>query len=375
MAQVEAAPIEAQAAVQQQLIDVIVARGDKPLTAGLKRWGKEFDILTEKGELREEFIPERPPEVPPGVTEEALPRVPGAVTPEVPLAPPPPPPASTAPIKTAEDRVAALNGIQAHIARLPDSEIKNQYAAEAETVMKLLPNVEANPGLALSLNVRATRLRNQVEAEAQPLAEAVATPDLAPSPLAEARPAPTGDLDARLGDAQSALSSLRKTLGNRPEAVAAIDQHAAWLGDINKAVGPDELRAVLARDPEALAAAETPGVADLGGLTQLSQPQRKQMAAYLSTQEKVLQELRAQSDSRARVVASRDGLPVTQLDADVTDLHQRGVPLTDVADHIIEHTPDAETAEIVAKLKPFLPAGCKDGFPGWDHRQRRRVFH
>ena len=135
-----------------------------------------------------------------------------------------------------------------------------------------------------------------------------------------------------------------------------------WLGDINKATGPDELRAVLAKDPEALAAAETPGVADLGGLTQLSVPQKKQMAAYLSAQEKVLQELRAQSDSRARVVASRDGLPVTQLDADVTDMHQRGVPLTTVADHIIEHVADPEQAAIVAQLKPFLPENAKTVF-------------
>jgi hypothetical protein len=86
------------------------------------------------------------------------------------------------------------------------------------------------------------------------------------------------------------------------------------------------------------------------------------MATYLSAQEKVLQEVRAQSDSRARVVTSRDGLPVTQLDADVTDMHQRGVPLTDVANHIIEHVADPEQAEIVAKLKPFARK-CEDSFP------------
>jgi hypothetical protein len=97
----------------------------------------------------------------------------------------------------------------AHIDRLPDSEIKNQYAAEADTLMKLLPKVEENPGLVLSLNVRATRLRNQVEAEAQRPADQVASPDLAPSPRAEAVPAPTGDLGAK-GGCQSALSTLKK---------------------------------------------------------------------------------------------------------------------------------------------------------------------
>ena len=282
-------PPELQADLQNKLVDAIVARGNKPLTKLQEKWGNALDIL-EDGKLREEFLPEREP----GVTPEVLPKA--SATPVEPLAPPAPPPASVAPIKTPDDRVAAINGVQAHIDGLPDSEIKNQYAAEADTVMKLLPNVETNPGLALSLNVRLTRLRNQVEAEAQRPADAVATPDLAPSPRAEAMPAPTGDLDARLEDARNALSTLKKVLGSRPEVVAAIDQHASWLADINRAVGPEELRAALVKDPEALAAAETPGVADLGGLTQLSTPQKKQMAAYLSTQEKVLQELRAQSE-------------------------------------------------------------------------------
>lgn len=381
MAQVEAAPLEAQAALQQQLIDAIVARGDKPLTVGLKKWGKAFDILDEKGELRDEFIPGRPPEAPPGVAPEAPPEVLAAAASEIPkaptpddldipeflrrtppaptepVAPPAPPPASVAPIKTAEDRVAAVNGIAAHIDALPDSEIKTKSAAEAETVMKLLPNVETNPGLALSLNVRLTRLRNQVEAAAQRPAEAVAPPDLAPSPIAEAKPAPTGDLDARLSVAQRALSSLRKALGGREDAVAALDQHEQWLADIRKADSPEALREALAANPEVDIEAD-----NLGGLTQISKPMQARISEYLGAQEKVLQEVRAQSDSRARVVTSRDGLPVTQLDADVTDLHQRGVPLADVADHIIEHTPDPETAEIVAKLKPFLPEDAKTVF-------------
>ena len=53
---------------------------------------------------------------------------------------------------------------------------------------------------------------------------------------------------------------------------------------------------------------------------------------------------------------------MTQLDADVTDMHQRGVPLTDVADHIIEHVADPEQAEIVAKLRDFLPKDAKTVF-------------
>ena len=503
MAAFKAATEDQQADMRSSFIDAALARGDKALTAPLKKWGKALDMLTPDGkELREEFIPERPPETPPGVEPEASVESPVAAVQgpiityhgspadftslksdkfgtvdlttdsnlaqryarkkgtagnlyrvEINAAPdeflnldkplneqpaakaaldrvgidtsdsdttglwdsmvrehggkgavdklrdaglaglsrehgvyslfdperaiithknnepiiapaavePAPPPASAAPIKTAEDRTAVLDNITSHIEALPDSDAKEQLAAEAQTVMKLLPNVERNPGLGLSLNVRLTRLRNQVEAAAQRPAGAIASPDLTPSPTAEAKPVPTGDLNDLVSTAQDALYALRTKarggLGSHPDAPAALDAHEKWLAAIRKATGPEELREVLARDPEL-----DPEGDNLGNLTRISEPMRERIDAYRNAQGKVLQEVRAQSDSRARVISSRDGLPVTQLDADVTDMHQRGVPLRDVADHIVEHTPDAETAEIVSKLKPFLPEDATTAF-------------
>lgn len=353
----DAATEDQQGDIRSQFIDAVLARGGKALTAPLKKWGKALDVLTEDGkELRDEFIPERAPEAPPGVEPEVPAEPPVEPVPAEPPVEPAPPPASVAPIKTVEDRAATLDSVASHIETLPDSPAKDKLVAEAQTVMKLLPNVETNPGLGLSLNVRLTRLRNQVEAAAQRPADAVASPDLTPSPTAEAKPAPTGDLDARLTTAQRALNDLRRTLKGRPDAVAALDQHEQWLANARKA-DPQDLQKLLAANPEADIEAD-----NLGGLTQISKPMRAKVDAYLGAQEKVLQEVRAQNDSRARVISSREGLPVTQLDADVTDMHQRGVPLRDVADHIIEHVADPEQAEIVAKLRDFLPENAKTVF-------------
>jgi hypothetical protein len=229
--------------------------------------------------------------------------------------------------------------------------------------MKLLPNVEANPGLALSLNVRLTRLRNEVEAAAQRPGEYAASADLEPSPRAEATPAPMGNLDVKVEAARRALDALgvkaQGGLGGREDAEAALTAHKDWLADITRASGPDELREALAKDPEF----DPEGEKDnLQNLTQISKPTRAKIDAYLAAQQSVLQELRAQTDSRARVVSARDGMPVSQLDADITDMHQRGVSATDALGHVMEHTADPEEAAIAAKLQAALPEGVKLGY-------------
>ena len=378
----EAASDADKATMRQPLIEAIIKRANegKDPTGLQNRWADELNIWDD---LEKTMTEKRPPETPLGAKLETPPvepppaaaaEVPKAPTPDdldipeflrrtppapaEPVVPPAPPPASAAPIKTPEDRVAAINGITAHIDALPDSEIKTKSAAEAETVMKLMPNVETNPGLALSLNVRLTRLRNQVEAAAQRPADAVASSDLKPSPTAEAKVAPTGDLDKRLSTAREELDNLRSALKGHPDSdvEGALAANTEWLRQAGKAGVPDEYGAALTANPKTVE--ET----DLSMVTPRNQRQRELLNKYDTAHEAVLQELRGLSNSRARVIASREGLPVTQLDADVTDLHQRGVPLRDVADHIIEHTADSEQAAIVAKLKDFLPRDAKTVF-------------
>jgi hypothetical protein len=263
-------------------------------------------------------------------------------------------PARDVPVKTADDRAAALNAVQAQIAKLSDPEAQAQHTAEAETIAKQLPLAEGNPGLVPKLNDRIDNLRAAVEAAGQRPADHVASPDLAPSPHAEGVPALTGDLDVRLTGAQQALNGLRKALGDRKDAVVALDQHEQWLKSVRDATGPEDLRKALAANPEA-----DPDADNISNFTQLSKPMAKQINAYLARQQAVLQELRYQTGSYARVITSRDGLPVTQLDADVTDHAQRGVSAVDAADHLIEHTPNPEDAALVAKLRAVLPEDVK----------------
>jgi hypothetical protein len=279
---------------------------------------------------------------------------------------PAPPPVSAAPIKTAEDQLAALNSIAD---RLGDpsfpKEMKDRFVEDAKKIIKMLPNVETNPGAALSINVMLTKLRNQVEAEvrrAVPPADAVATQDLKPSPTSEAVPASTGDADASAKIAQDALAALsvkaRGGLGTHPGAGPVLDAHQKWLGEVRNSTGtPEEARALLARDPEI-----DPEGDNLSNLTRTSPLMRENIDKYRATHEAVLQDLRAQSDARSRVVATRDGLPTTRLDADITDQHRRGVLMTDAADHVIENTASPEEALLVAKLKPFVPEGTRLGF-------------
>jgi hypothetical protein len=260
--------------------------------------------------------------------------------------------APDAPIKTVDDHIPVLNDIVKQLSTLPDSPIKRQLSAETEQVIKKSSLAQNNPGLVDAVNKNLTDLRSKVEWAAYPKGEA-ASPDLTPSPRAAAVPAPEGDLDERVAKARRALEGLKKVLGPDDPMIA---QHEAWLKAVSDADGPEDYRKALAANPEADLEAD-----NLGGLRKPP----KEVGQYLTRQGAVLQEVEAlgvPEDSRARVITSRDGLPVSQLDADVTDMHQRGVKLTDIADHIIEHSVDPEQAAIVAQLKPFLPENAKSVF-------------
>src|SRR5215472_16629112 len=474
LAQAAASP-ESWFAAKQQLLAELVANGDRKLRAGLKTFGKAFDLLTEDGtKLRPEFRPEarqpptfapgapgplverwmqqqRAPETPtappePGAPPEPTPAppvapitdwAPGALLErwkqqqqkpigEPPVVPPATPPAALpdiqsardagindvrkgllgtkaaagseiltsgtpeqrqaysdgirdgiggpkgtpatpvtdkAPIETVEDRVAAINGAQAVADKLPESPAKKRLSAEAETVTKMSLLAEKNSGLAEKANVRAERLRDEAAAMAQRPGGYV-SPDLEPTPRSDAVQAPVINLDTAISAAQRALKTLGGKLDiNRPDVAAAYQAHADWLASIRKALaGPEALAAVLAKDPERLnLESETDN--SLGGLKQISRTQDKAIRQYLGAQhEAVLQALRNDSDSRARVIASRDGLSVSQLAADVTDQHLRGVLLHDAVGHIIENTPDPEEAGLAAKLYQAMPKDIKTGF-------------
>jgi hypothetical protein len=280
----------------------------------------------------------------------------------------PRPVASDAPIETVDDRAATLSGVAPRIVEIArtNPEAAQEFADEAKFINGSEANAKNNPGMARVLNTRAENLRSAVAEKAQLPADAAAS---SASPRAEAVPAPTGDLDERMAKARRALEGLKKVLEDRSDALAAIKQHEDWLKTVNDADSPAEYQKALAANPEA-----DPDADNLGNirLTGLSQKTRGMVNAYLNTRyEAVLQETRALSvpeDSRARVINSRDGLPVTQLDADVTDMSQRGVKMHDALDHIAEHSADPEEAELAAWVKQGVPKNVtlafRDGVAG-----------
>jgi hypothetical protein len=267
------------------------------------------------------------------------------------------------PIKTVDDRADVRDVVRKDINTIDDPVIQGRLKEKVDKIDAMLPGAAERPNsdFATSLNTLLSRLRTETQEAAQPSPDQIAPPPLRSSPRAEAVPAPMVDLGAAVEGAQSELSKFKNMLGRgQADALAGVEQHSKWLAEVNRA-GPDELQAALAKDPEALAAAETPDVADLGGLRQLSTPQKKQLAAYLNAQGEVLKALRG-PESRARVVASRDGLPVKQLDADLADMHVRGVKLTDALDHITEHSADPEEAELAAWIKQGVPEDVTTSF-------------
>jgi hypothetical protein len=371
---------EVQTAMRLPLVDELVAREDAKIdpTKLQIRWGKALDVFDDEGKvksaLRSEVMESRSKvETPSGVEPEVpAPEVPAApvAAPTAPVAPTKPAPgempdipdflrraprpvASDAPINTVDDRAATLSGVAPHIVEIAKTnpEAAQEFADEVKFINGSEANAKNNPGLAKALNTRAENLRSAVAEKAQLPGNQVAS---SASPHAEVVPAPINDLGTSVEKAQSELSKLKDMLGNRANALAGVEQHENWLAEA-KAAKPDQLKAVLDKDPEALAAVDETGkVPDLGGLRQLSDPQKEQLAAYLNAQQKVLQGLQANS-GRARVISSRDGAPVNQLDADVTDMSQRGVKMHDALDHIAEHSVDPEEAELAAWVKQGVP--------------------